>query len=57
MAVAGILAIQAGDNPRIVAKKLASFVDPAVLRAASAPATEGTQATAPTATANAAEPA
>lgn len=33
MALAGILAIQAGDNPRIVAQKLESFIDPRALAA------------------------
>ena len=33
MALAGILAVQAGDNPRIVAQKLDSFIDPKVLAA------------------------
>ena len=32
MAIAGILAIQAGDNPRIVAQKLETFLSPAELR-------------------------
>jgi chemotaxis protein MotA len=31
MAMAGILAIQAGDNPRMVARKLDTFLDPHVL--------------------------
>ncbi len=34
MALAGILAIQAGDNPRIVAQKLDSFIPPKLLAAA-----------------------
>jgi chemotaxis protein MotA len=33
MALAGVLAIQAGDNPRIVAQKLETFLSPAELRA------------------------
>jgi chemotaxis protein MotA len=36
MSLAGILAIQAGDNPRIVAQKLETFLSPAELRAATA---------------------
>ncbi len=35
MALAGILAIQAGDNPRIVARKLETFIDPRILAAGS----------------------
>lgn len=34
MALTGILAIQAGDNPRIVARKLDSFIDPILLSSA-----------------------
>jgi chemotaxis protein MotA len=33
MAMAGILAIQAGDNPRIVAQKLETFLSPAEQKA------------------------
>ena len=36
MAMAGILAIQAGDNPRIVAQKLETFLSPAELKAIAA---------------------
>jgi chemotaxis protein MotA len=36
MAIAGILAIQAGDNPRIVAQKLETFLSPAEQRALAA---------------------
>jgi chemotaxis protein MotA len=38
MAMAGILAIQAGDNPRIVAQKLETFLSPAELKAIAADA-------------------
>jgi chemotaxis protein MotA len=38
MAMAGILAIQAGDNPRIVAQKLETFLSPAELAATAAEA-------------------
>lgn len=34
MAMAGILAIQAGDNPRMVARKVDAFLDPGILKAA-----------------------
>jgi chemotaxis protein MotA len=39
MAIAGILAIQAGDNPRIVAQKLETFLSPAELRTLKAAST------------------
>lgn len=48
MAMAGILAIQAGDNPRIVAEKLKTFIDPHAAKAAKEPATGSTAPTAPT---------
>jgi chemotaxis protein MotA len=38
MAMAGILAIQAGDNPRIVAQKLETFLSPSELKAIAAEA-------------------
>jgi chemotaxis protein MotA len=41
MAMAGILAIQAGDNPRIVAQKLETFLSPAELKAIAAEAATG----------------
>ena len=40
MAMAGILAIQAGDNPRMVARKVDAFLDPGVLSAARGEAQE-----------------
>ncbi len=40
MAMTGILAIQAGDNPRIVAEKLATFIDPHAAKAAKKPTDE-----------------
>jgi chemotaxis protein MotA len=46
MAVAGILAIQAGDNPRIVAQKLETFIDPKVLAAGLSAATVAAPASA-----------
>jgi chemotaxis protein MotA len=48
MAMAGILAIQAGDNPRIVAQKLDTFLDPhAAPKVAKEPSVEsGSRATA-----------
>jgi chemotaxis protein MotA len=48
MAIAGILAIQAGDNPRIVAQKLETFLSPAELRALATPAAEPAAAAAAT---------
>lgn len=44
MAMAGILAIQAGDNPRIVAQKLETFLSPAELKAIAAGETRSTAA-------------
>ncbi len=44
MAMAGILAIQAGDNPRMVGRKVDAFLDPATLRAR---ATAGQEAGSP----------
>jgi chemotaxis protein MotA len=41
MVVEGILAIQAGDNPRIVAEKLLTFIPPAERTAAREPAASG----------------
>jgi len=47
MAMAGILAIQAGDNPRIVAEKLATFIDPHAAKAGKGNATESATPTTP----------
>lgn len=45
MAMTGILAIQAGDNPRIVAEKLATFIDPHAAKGAKTPAADAASAT------------
>jgi chemotaxis protein MotA len=46
MILEGILAIQAGDNPRIVREKLESFLDPSSRSGGDAPAVAGQQAAA-----------